>query len=68
MLDVTNADWHVNRYGGSEKKRTLRLDGKTYMVKFPEHPKAKKYVTYLEGLHESIAGTAARKDFATCIR
>ena len=57
MLDVTNADWPVTRYGGSEKKRTLRLDGKTYMVKFPEHPKAKKYnISYINSQFSEYVG------------
>lgn len=42
MLDLTHAEWRPNRYGGSEKKRTLLFNGKTYMVKFPEPPRSKK--------------------------
>ena len=42
MVDLTHAKWSLNRYGGSEKKRTLLFDGKIYMVKFPEPPRSKK--------------------------
>ena len=35
MIDITNATWRSNRFGGSERKRTLIYDGSTYMVKFP---------------------------------
>ena len=42
MVDLTHAKWRPNRYGGSEKKRTLLFDGKIYMVKFPEPPRSKK--------------------------
>lgn len=42
MFDLTHATWRPNRYGGSEKKRTLLFDGKIYMVKFPEPPRSKK--------------------------
>ena len=47
MFDLTHATWRPNRYGGSEKKRTLLFDGKIYMVKFPESPRSKKvFVSY----------------------
>ena len=47
MFDLTHATWRPNRYGGSEKKRTLLFDGKIYMVKFPEPPRSKKvFVSY----------------------
>lgn len=36
MLDLTNETWRSNRFGGSEKKRTLIYEGKTYMAKFPD--------------------------------
>ena len=36
MLDLTDETWRSNRFGGSEKKRTLIYEGKTYMVKFPD--------------------------------
>lgn len=39
MFDLTHAHWQLNRYGGSEKKRTLLLNGRIYMVKFPERPR-----------------------------
>lgn len=42
MIDLSYAQWHINRYGGSDKKRTLFYDGRYYMVKFPEEPRSKK--------------------------
>ena len=45
MFDLTHATWRPNRYGGSEKKRTLLFDGKIYMVKFPEPPRSKKVLS-----------------------
>ena len=45
MLDLTNETWRSNRFGGSEKKRTLIYDGKTYMVKFPDPVRSTKRTT-----------------------
>ena len=36
MLDITNYVSSLNTYGGSETKRTYYIDGKKYMVKFPD--------------------------------
>ena len=45
MLDLTNETWRSNRFGGSEKKRTLIYAGKTYMVKFPDPVRSPKKTT-----------------------
>jgi len=42
MIDITNATWRSNRFGGSERKRTLIYDGSTYMVKFPDPVRSTK--------------------------
>ena len=42
MIDLTNETWRSNRFGGSEKKRTLIYEGKTYMVKFPDPVRSTK--------------------------
>lgn len=42
MIDITNATWRSNRFGGSERKRTLIYDGNTYMVKFPDPVRSTK--------------------------
>ena len=42
MIDITNATWRSNRFGGSERKRTLIYDGSTYMVKFPDPVRSAK--------------------------
>lgn len=36
MLDITKYDSFVSFYGGSEIKRTYYINGKKYMVKFPD--------------------------------
>lgn len=36
MIDLTNETFLPNRYGGSEKKKTLLYKGRLYMVKFPD--------------------------------
>lgn len=36
MIDLMNATWRSNRFGGSEKKKALLYNGKAYMVKFPD--------------------------------
>ena len=36
MIDFTNAIEELNTYKGSEKKKTLILDEKKYLVKFPD--------------------------------
>lgn len=42
MIDITHATWRSNRFGGSERKRTLIYDGNTYMVKFPDPVRSTK--------------------------
>ena len=42
MIDITNATWRSNRFGGSERKRTLIYAGSTYMVKFPDPVRSTK--------------------------
>lgn len=57
MFDLTHAHWQLNRYGGSEKKRTLLLNGRIYMVKFPERPRAKKYcISYINSQYSEHIG------------
>lgn len=36
MLDITKYENHISLYGGSEVKKTYYIDGKKYMVKFPD--------------------------------
>ena len=36
MIDFTGAELHINRYGGSEKKITVKYNDKFYMLKFPD--------------------------------
>ena len=36
MMDFSNNKFMLNMYGGSEKKRTMIMDGRRYMVKYPD--------------------------------
>ena len=45
MLDLRNAEWLPNRFGGSESKWAMRYEGKLYMVKFPDPNRAPKQTT-----------------------
>lgn len=36
MIDLTGTELQINRYGGSEKKITVKYNDKLYMVKFPD--------------------------------
>lgn len=57
MLDLTHADWRLNQYGGSERKRTLWHEGRIYMVKFPEPPRAKRHViSYINNQYSEYIG------------
>lgn len=78
MLDITNEQWFSNRFGGSEKKRTLVYDGKVYMVKFPDPSRSTKrtelsYINNQFSEHVGCAvfrilGIPAQNTFlATCI-
>ena len=42
MLDLRNAEWLSNRFGGSESKWAMEYEGKLYMVKFPDPNRAPK--------------------------
>lgn len=48
MLDFTNAVEELNNYKGSEKKKTLLLNNKKYLVKFPDPVREKnKNISYI---------------------
>ena len=36
MIDLTGAELQINRYGGSEKKITVKYNDKIFMLKFPD--------------------------------
>lgn len=47
MVDFSKAIEVLNNYKGSEKKKTLILDGKRYLVKFPDPIREKnKNISY----------------------
>ena len=57
MIDLSHAQWYINRYGGSEKKRTLFYQGRYYMVKFPEEPRSKKVeISYINSQFSEHVG------------
>lgn len=70
MIDLAKATCLLNRYNGSEQKRTFSFEGKIYMVKFPDRIREKKNsLTYMNnqfaehigsGIFES-AGFAVQK-------
>ena len=45
MVDLTHVKWRPNRYGGSEKKRTLLFDGKSIWLNFPNRHVLRKLLS-----------------------
>lgn len=57
MLDITKYDSFVSLYGGSEVKKTYYIDGKKYMVKFPDPIReAKNNVSYVNNQYSEYIG------------
>lgn len=57
MLDITNYVSSLNTYGGSETKRTYYIDGKKYMVKFPDPVrKLKANISYVNNQYSEFIG------------
>lgn len=58
MLDFSNATEELNRYKGSEKKKTLIFDQKRYLVKFPDPIREKnKNVSYINNAFSEYIGS-----------
>lgn len=58
MIDFTNAIEELNSYKGSEKKKTLILDGKRYLVKFPDPIREKnKNISYINNAFSEYVGS-----------
>ena len=54
----------LNRFTGSERKRTIILDGETYMLKFPDpvhHPKFKDLLSYKNNVFSEHIGSSIFK-------
>ncbi len=58
MIDFTNAIEELNTYKGSEKKKTLILDEKKYLVKFPDPIREKnKNISYINNAFSEYVGS-----------
>lgn len=48
MIDFTNCTEKINKFRGSEKKKTIEYNGKTYLLKFPNPTREKgKVISYI---------------------
>lgn len=48
MIDFTNCTEKINKFRGSEKKKTIEYNGKTYLLKFPDPTREKgKSISYI---------------------
>lgn len=57
MIDLTNERFLPNRYGGSEKKRTLIYNDRIYMVKFPDPIREKgNDLSYMNNAYSEYIG------------
>lgn len=58
MIDFTNSIEELNLYKGSEKKKTLVLDNKKYLVKFPDPISEKnKKISYVNNAYSEYIGS-----------
>ena len=58
MINFTNCKEELNNYKGSEKKKTLRYDGKKYLVKFPDPIREKnKNISYINNAFSEYIGS-----------
>ena len=58
MIDFTNAVEELNNYSGSEKKKTLIYNNKTYLVKFPDPIREKnKNISYINNAFSEYVGS-----------
>lgn len=64
LLDFTNATEIAPEYTGSEKKKTMILDNKKYLVKFPDPNRSTKLeISYINNVYSEYIGT---KIFKLC--
>lgn len=58
MIDFTKAKEEFNNYRGSEKKKTLVIDNKRYLVKFPDPIREKnKNISYINNAYSEYVGS-----------
>ena len=64
LLDFSKALEIAPEYTGSEKKKTMILDGKKYLVKFPDPNRSTKLeISYINNVYSEYIGT---KIFELC--
>ena len=58
MIDFTKCEEEINRYKGSEKKKTLIYNGNKYLVKFPDPLRQKnKNLSYINNAFSEYIGS-----------
>lgn len=58
MIDFSTCKEEINKYKGSEKKKTLIYDGKKYLVKFPDPLRQKnKNISYINNAFSEYVGS-----------
>jgi hypothetical protein len=64
MINFNEGREKLNKFTGSERKRTIILDGETYMLKFPDpvrHPKFKDLLSYKNNVFSEHIGSSIFK-------
>lgn len=57
MIDITDLKEELNYYGGSELKASYNINGKNYMVKFPDPIREKnKEISYITNHYSEYIG------------
>lgn len=57
MIDFTNCTEKINKFRGSEKKKTIEYNGKTYLLKFPDPTREKgKSISYINNTISEYIG------------
>ena len=57
MIDITDLSEELNYYGGSELKASYNIEGKNYMVKFPDPIREKnKEISYITNQYSEYIG------------
>ena len=58
LINFSKSEEKINRYKGSEKKKTLIYNGKRYLVKFPDPLREKnKNISYINNAYSEYIGS-----------
>ena len=58
LVNFSESEEKINRYKGSEKKKTLIYNGKRYLVKFPDPLREKnKNISYINNAYSEYLGS-----------